>query len=913
LGDRKNSVGANQGGEEVRILALSLVGLSTLVNAQFPFELETHRKPKTVTNGNCLIKNARVLTGTHGTLEDTDILVQRGKIARLGHGIVAPSGTVTIDAKGKVVAPGIIDGHSHRAADGTNEGAESLSAETRIGDLLNLSSLSAWQALASGHTSALILHGSANAVGGQSVVIKYKYGKTGDEAKIPDAPRMIKFALGENVTRKSSSTNVRFPSTRMGVESLYRHAFTEAIQYKKDWDAFRAGTGKQPRRDVRLETLSDILQRKIWVQCHSYRSDEMLMMVRLSQEFGFKIGAMQHALEAYKIAPELAKAGVGISIFSDEWSFKQEGYDAIPWNAAICKKAGVNVSINTDGLSGTTALNIDAAKTMRFGGFSEEEALQTVTINPAKELGIDHRTGSIELGKDADLVIWDGHPMSVYSKCAMTIIEGDVYFERRDAFGIDPTSTTKQRLDRKLNRAENDRLPAKSDLYAIVGATIHPISGPEIKSGTVIIQNGKIAAVGNNIVVPGGASVINGSGLHVYPGFIDGQSSLGLMEISPIPVMNDNREFGTLNADLDSLTNLWCESAHFGPARFNGVTNAFSAPTGGTISGQGAIINTDGYTTEEFGVARKAGLIVNFSAGRGRGNFDLCDMIDTSILFGGAGQAGVMDGKVGDAHLTLNQLEQYYDYLGGRQPLQDFGPAPAAGLNDKVVEAYFDKSIEYMRNRKIDPATPIDLGMEAMIPYLKGEKLVVLSTRNAASIRAAVTFAQKYRLKAALSGASEAWKETALLKKSGIPVIIAAAGASTLGANTTDNPWDPYDTPYVKAGLLAKAGVKFCFQSGGGSETMMLPFKVGEHCAYGLSRDDALKALTLNAAQIFGVADKLGSIEAGKMGNIIVTDGDPFELTTTMRYVFIAGQPRKLASKHTMLRDKYMERLNSGR
>ncbi len=893
----------------MRLLAFSMVCAATVANAQFPFELESNRKPKTVTNGNCLIKSARILTATNGVLEDTDILVQQGKIAKLGRGLVAPSGTITIDAKGKVVAPGIIDGHSHRASDGTNEGAESISGETRIGDLLNLSSLTAWQALASGHTSALILHGSANAVGGQSVVIKYKYGKSGEEAKIPDAPRMIKFALGENVTRKSSTTNTRFPSTRMGVESLYRRAFTEAIQYKKGWDDYKAGRGKLPRRDLRLETLSDILQRKIWVQCHSYRSDEMLMMVRLSQEFGFKIGAMQHALEAYKIAPELAKAGVGVSIFVDSWSFKQEGYDGIPWNAAICQKAGVVVSINTDGLSGTTALNIDAAKTMRFGGFTEEEALRTVTINPAKELGIDHRTGSIEVGKDADLVIWDGHPMSVYSKCALTMIEGDVYFERRDAFGIDAISITKQKLDRKVNKAENDRLPTKSNTYAIVGATVHPVSGPVIKAGTVVIKDGKIAAVGTDVSIPSGTSVVNGNGLHVYPGFIDGQSSIGLMEIGPIPVMNDNREFGTLNADLDSLTNLWCESTHFGTARFNGVTNAFSAPTGGTISGQGAFINTDGYTTEEFGVMRKAGLIVNFSAGRGGGNFDLCDIVDTSILFGGAGQTELMDGKVGDAHLSLQQLEQYYDYLGGRMPVQDFGPPQAAGLNDKAVEAYFDKSIEYMKLRKAEPSTPVDLGMEAMIPYLKGERLVVLTTRNAASIRAAVAFAQKYRLKAALSGAVEAWKETALLKRSRIPVIINPAGASTLGANTTVNAWDPYDTPYVRAGLLAKAGVKFCFQSGGGSDMMMLPFKVGEHCAYGLSQDDALRALTLDAAQIFGVDDKLGSIEPGKMGNIIVTDGDPFELTTTMRYVFINGQPRKLASKHTMLRDKYMERL----
>lgn len=894
----------------MRTLPIFALAISSFAAAQFPFELEADRAPKTKTDGNCLIKSARILTATHGTIENGDILVQNGKIAKIGRGLVAPSGTIVIDAHGRCVAPGIIDGHSHRAADGTNEGAESITGEVRMLDILNLNALTAWQAVASGHTSAMILHGSANAVGGQSVVIKYKYGTSADEAKIADAPRMIKFALGENVTRKSSSTNTRFPSTRMGVESVYRHAFTEAIQYKKDWDAFNSGQTKtRPRRDLRLETLSDILQKKIWVQCHSYRSDEMLMMVRLSQEFGFKIGAMQHALEAYKIAPELAKAGVGISIFEDEWSFKQEGYDAIPWNAYICKKAGVNVSINTDGLNGTTALNIDAAKTMRYGGFTEEEALQTITINPAKELGIDHRTGSIDIGKDADLVIWDGHPLSVYSKCDLTMIEGKVYFERRDAYDVDKISMSKQVLDRKVNKAENDRIPAKSSSYAVVGATIHPITGPDIKNGTVVIKDGKIFGVGRDVPIPSNCSIISGQGLHVYPGFIDGMSSIGLMEISPIPVMNDNREFGTFNADLDSLTNIWCESAHFAPARFNGVTNAFSAPTGGTISGQGALINTDGYTTEQFGVKRKAGLIVSFAGGRGRPNFDLCDMIDASILFGGAGKTGVMDGSRGDADLSLKQLEEYYDFLGGRMPYQegffqgdDSGPSMG-------VESYFNRATKYMNDRKADSSLPIDLGFEAMIPYLKGEKVVVLSARSASQIRSAVAFAQKFRLKAVLSGANEAYRETELLKKSGIPVIIAPAGATTLSANGTDNAWDPYDTPYVRVGLLAKAGIKFCFSSGEGSNVMMLPFKVGEHCAYGLPQSEALKALTIYPAEIFGVSDKLGSIEAGKMGNIIVTDGDPFELTTTMRYVFIDGQPRKLTSKHTMLRDKYLERL----
>ena len=884
----------------MKSLTLSALLLCSVGFAQdLPFETEALRKPKTVTAGSCLIKGGRVMTATKGSFADTDVLVLNGKIAKIGKNLTAPAGVTVIDAKGKSVVPGIIDGHSHRGSDGTNEGADSITGEVRIGDVLNLSGLSVWTALASGHTSCVSLHGSANAIGGQSVVIKYKYGRSADQAPIKDAPRMIKFALGENVTRKSSTTITRFPNTRMGQEQVYRNGFNEAKKYKQAWADFNSGKTKtKPRRDLRLETLADILDRKIWVQCHSYRSDEMLMMVRLSQEFGFKIGAMQHALEAYKIAPELAKAKVGVSIFVDNWSFKQEGYDSIPWNAWICRKAGVNVSINTDGLSGTTALNVDAGKTIRFGGLSEDEALQTITINPARQLGIDHRTGSLEVGKDADIAIWDGNPLSTYSKCAMTMIEGEVFFERRDAFGIDKTSTVKAVLDRKANSWEGTSLPAKSDSYAIVGATVHTVSGADIDGGTVLIKGGKIESVGKNLSIPRGTTVVNGRGLHVYPGFFDAQTSLGLAEISPIPVMNDDRELGTFNPELDSLTNLWCESAHFGPAKFNGVLNAFSAPRGGTISGQGAIINTDGYTTEQFGVERRAGLIVNFSGGRSRPDFDLCDETDESMLFGGA------PGK-GDAHLSHDDREKYFDFLGGAIQTT----SQAATTVDAAVEGYFDKALAYWLERKGDPSKPLDLKYEAMVPYLLGQKPVILSARSAAAIRSAVAFAKKFKLKAVLSGANEAWKETALLKASGIPVLIPPAGRSTLGANTVDNPWEPYDTPYVRPGLLAKAGVKFAFQGAEGSEAMTLPIRVGQSCAYGLSQADAIKALTLWPAQIFGVDDRLGSIEPGKLANIIVTDGDPLDVTSTMRYVFIGGQPRPLTSKHTMLRDKYLERL----
>lgn len=525
--------------------------------AQLPFETEAHRKPSFQTGGNVLIKGGRILTVTKGTIESGDILVRNGKIVQIAPSINAPNGFKVIDAKGKVVMPGIVDAHIHRGILSTNEGSDSIVAEVRMGDVLQPSAKAVWQALAGGETSGLALHGSANAVGGQSQVVKLKYRRPIEEFIVADAPRMVKFALGENVTRSGSTTSQRFPRTRMGVQALYRRAFTAAKEYNATWDAWEKGGKKAPapRRDLRLEALGDILKRKIWVQCHSYRADEMLMMVRLSQEFGFKIGAMQHALEAYKIAPELAKAGVGVSMFVDNWSFKIEGYDSIPFNAAICQAAGVLVSINTDGLSGLPSLAMDAAKVMRYGGMSEEQALSTITINPAKELGIDHRVGSLEVGKDGDITIWEGHPLSVYSRCKMSIIEGEVYFERRDAHSVDSTSVLKNKLDTNKKTA---MLPVTDGMqrYAIVGATIHPVSGPVIEEGTVLLEDGKIKAVGKQVPIPRDAltKVIDGKGLHVYPGFIDAGTSMGLQEISGIGQMVDTSELGAYQPDLIAAT-----------------------------------------------------------------------------------------------------------------------------------------------------------------------------------------------------------------------------------------------------------------------------------------------------------------------------------------------------------------------
>jgi len=382
-----------------------------------------------------LIKNATVMTAVRGTLQNTDILIQNGKITRIGKNLPASTGARVIDATGKYVTPGIIDCHSHTMLSAINEGTFSVTSMTRIRDVLDPTDIAIYRALAGGVTSANLLHGSANSIGGQNSTVKFKWGHPVEDYPVADAPPGIKFAMGENVKRSTSfappGTPSRYPRTRMGVVETMRDALLRARDYKQAWADFRAGKTKvPPRKDLELEPLVEVLEGKRLVHAHGYRSDEHLNLLLLADEFGFRVATLQHGLEAYKIAPEIAKRGTGVSIFIDSWSYKLEAYDAIPYNAYILWKNGVNVSINSDSDERMRRLNLDAAKVMKYGGVPEEDALKMITINPAKQLGIDKRTGSIEVGKDGDIAIWTGHPFDVYSRVEMTFIEGEIFFDR---------------------------------------------------------------------------------------------------------------------------------------------------------------------------------------------------------------------------------------------------------------------------------------------------------------------------------------------------------------------------------------------------------------------------------------------------------------------------------------------------
>jgi len=395
--------------------------------------------------GPTLIKNATVLTVTKGTLENTDVLLQNGKIAQIGKNLSAPSGAQVIDATGKYVMPGIIDPHSHMMSDAINEGSLSVTSMVRIQDVLNPTAVNIYRALAGGVTTINVLHGSANTIGGQNAVVKLKYGRDVDEMMFPGAPPGIKFALGENVTRKNSQTGgrgggnegARYPISRMGQEEVLRDAFTRAQDYKKSWDEYKAAAAKgdktaiPPRRDLELEPLVEVLEGKRLVHAHSYRADEMLMLLNVAKEFGFKVATLQHGLEGYKIASEIAQAGTGLSTFADSWSYKIEAYDAIPYNVAILMQHGVVTTINSDSDERVRRLNIDAAKLMRYGGLSQDDALKTITYNGAAQLGIEKRVGSLEVGKDADVAIWNGHPLSVYASPETVFIDGEIFFDKK--------------------------------------------------------------------------------------------------------------------------------------------------------------------------------------------------------------------------------------------------------------------------------------------------------------------------------------------------------------------------------------------------------------------------------------------------------------------------------------------------
>ncbi len=408
---------------------------------------------------NLLFKNATVWTSeASGILENTDVLVKNGKIAKVGKDL-STGGAKVIDATGKHLTAGIIDEHSHIAALSINEAGHNSSAEVEMEDVVDPEDKGIYHALAGGVTSLQLLHGSANPIGGRSAILKLKWGESAENMIYDNSPKFIKFALGENVKQSNWQSFSRFPQTRMGVEQVFMNYFQRAKEYE-----VRKKSGQPFRYDEEMETLVEIMNGERFISCHSYVQSEINMMMKVAEKFGFRVNTFTHILEGYKVADKMAKHGAGGGTFSDWWAYKFEVNDAIPYNAAIMQSQGVTVAINSDDAEMIRRLNQEAGKIVKYGGLSEEEAWKMVTINPAKLLHLDDRTGSIKVGKDADLVLWSDHPLSVYAKAEKTIIDGATYFD------IEKDKQMREAVKQERNRLINMMLKEKAGGGKMQGA-----------------------------------------------------------------------------------------------------------------------------------------------------------------------------------------------------------------------------------------------------------------------------------------------------------------------------------------------------------------------------------------------------------------------------------------------------------
>jgi imidazolonepropionase-like amidohydrolase len=839
-----------------------------------PTEIEADRKPRLRTGGHVLIRGATVLTVTNGTLPKTDILVRDGKIAKLGANLPAVAGGPVIDAEGMFVMPGIIDTHCHFAiSGGVNEFSLSVVPEVRVRDVIDSEDVQIYRALAGGVTTARLLHGSANCIGGQDAVIKLKYGQPASKLLVTDGPRGVKFALGENVKR----TDGRFPNTRLGVEAVLVRAFTEAQAYRRTWEEYEKAKQNsgglrpplaEPRRDLRLEALADVLRGDIKVHCHCYRSDEILMLLRVADRFGFKVKSLQHVLEGYKIAPEIAEHGASCSLFADWWAYKIEAYDAIPFAAALLNEAGAQVCLKSDSNELMRHLYQEAAKCIKYGGMSETEALKTITLNPARQLGLEKRTGSIEVGKDADLALFNGHPLNSFARVEMTLVEGEIYFQRSERLKPVPFAAAGPRSSSPALKPI-PRNPGRD--YIIENVTVHPVSGPVIKNAAVIVARGKVHRVvdldgGDDYSVPAGATVVNARGLHLYPGMIDAATVLGLTELGSARETHDYAEGGDFQPDLRASIGINPDSELIPVTRANGVTTVVTRPVGSIIAGQSALINLAGWVPKEMAVVDPLALHVEFPAGLPMFTGD-----PTQPMIGRA--------------IARKQREEKL----------------------RRLRELFAQAVAYDEARKQSATHPVNPRLEALVPYARGLKPVVIQAHRKPEIVDALKLADELKLKVVLSGAIDAWKVAEELKKRNVPVIVGPV------MTMPQESYDPYDAPYSCPARLHEAGVRFCIRSGGGSNTRNLPYEAAMAVSYGLPPEEGLKAVTLYPAEILGVADQLGSIEVGKRANLVLTDGDILQASTQVKALFIDGRPLEPTSKQTRLYERYRERLREVR
>ena len=858
-----------------------------------------------------LVRHATIWTqGPKGKLENADLLVREGKIVSVGPGLVAPAGATVIEAEGKHVTPGLIDCHSHTAIrGGVNEGSNNVTAEVRVEDVIDPQDVDLYRELAGGLTTAHLLHGSANAIGGQDAVVKLHYRSTRERMLVAGAIPGIKFALGENPKQsnfRDSNRPARYPATRMGVMESIRERLMAARHYKEAWAAYdklpsAARDRREPlRRDLQLDAIAEILDGKRVVHSHCYRQDEILALIRTAEAFGVKIGTFQHVLEGYKVADEIAAHGAGGSTFSDWWAYKLEAYDAIPYNGALMHAHGVVVSFNSDSDELARRLNLEAAKAVKYGDVPEVDALNFVTLNAAKQLRIDGQTGSLEPGKDADFVLWSGSPLSTMTIAEQTWVDGVKEFDRARDLADRATresdraaaiakirgdakaeSKAKGREDSPAKPAPPavpvsyaDRLAAESPSVSIVHATVHTVSGETIEDGTVSFRAGRIVAVGRALPPLAGGTLVDAAGKHLWPGLFDANTAVGLTEIGSVAGGVDLAETGALNPAVNTALAVNPDSELIPVTRANGITHVLSVPEGGLVSGSSALIRLSGWTWEDLAAATPVAMHVRWPSFRVRRGASF------------RAPATSEEDQKKERDEALKKIGTLFEDASAYAKAKTSGGTPGRP---------FDQ----------DPA------LEAMLPVLAGRIPLIVQADEIKQIRSAVAFAESQGVRMILLGAGDVALAADLLREKEIPVIVD--GVLAVPAREDE----PYDAAYAVAAKLHAAGVSFCISSGGGgfgaANTRNLPYHAAMAAAFGLPREEALRAITLAPARILGVGNDLGSIEVGKSASLFLTDGDPLEIRTKVLAEWIDGRTVPLEdNRHARLYRKYAARPKGG-
>ena len=860
----------------------------------------TYQSPSAQTT---VIRNAMLLTAAGPAIEGGSLLLQNGKIAAVGQNVNAPADAVVIDAKGKWVTPGVIDTHSHLgvyAAPGIeslqdgNEMTSPVTAEVWADHSVWPQDPQFELALAGGVTAMQILPGSGNLIGGRGVTLKNVPSRTTEGMKFPGAPAGLKMACGEN-PRRVYGGRTQQPSTRMGNIAVFRRTWLAAVEYRDKWKKWRdegSDAAKRPDRNLQMETLAAVLDGDILVHNHCYRADEMATMIQLSKEFGFRISSFHHAVEAYKVRDLLVQNNICASIWADWWGFKLEAYDGIKENMALIHDAKGCVVVHSDDANGIQRLNQEAAKGMRAAleagiKIDRADVVRWLTINPARALGIDKVTGSLEAGKNADVVIWSGDPFSVYAKAERVFIDGVLMYDRADPkvhprrdfttgllTGPDPQTgpdpnvapTPVMSADGTIgNAVQGTKKPnilrsaaAPSGLgpgpvLAIVGARILTVAGPAIEKGTILIADGKITAVGGTVQVPSGAKVIDAANKIITPGWIESSTNIGIVEIglSAEGTADQNTTDKGLSAAFNVVDAFNPYSTVIPVTRVEGITRALVVPggTGNVILGQAAMFDLAGEQVPGSVTRAPAAMVA---------------------ALGEAG-AGLAGGSRSSAILRLREM------------LQD---AIDFNLNRAAWNAAQRR--DYARGR---------LDLEALRPVLRGEIPLAVQANRASDLLAAIRVAEEFKIKLVLVGAAEGWLIADELARKKIPVVVKPL--------TNIPSFDALGASLENAARLQKAGVTVLLSSFDTHNARNLRQEAGNAISHGLDREAALRAVTLTPARTWGIADRTGSLEAGKDADLVVWSGDPFELTTAAERVFIRGREMPKETRQKALFEKY--------